>query len=80
MIPSKKSRTQPNRRIRPERREELELIRRYDILANRINAYTARTPLRYKVQASEEMKAVLSDLERRGLYHAGRGRFVTIPD
>jgi len=57
-----------------------ELIRKYNILCNRMNAFTVKTPLRYKVNTSEEIGFVIDELRARGLYHAGNGRFVTIPE
>ena len=59
---------------------DAELIRQYTIMGNRLNAYTTKAPLRYKVQTSEEMKAIARELASRGLYNAGNGRFVTVPE
>jgi len=59
---------------------DAELIRKYRILGNRMNAYTSRAPLRYKVATGEEMNAIRDELRIRGLYEADTGRFVTVPE
>jgi hypothetical protein len=68
----------PRRRIAPARKEELNMITRYRLLRNRMDAYTDRAPIRYKVQTAEEMREIRESLKRRGLYYCGNGKFCTV--
>jgi hypothetical protein len=61
-------------------REETALIERYNLLLNRMNAYSTKTPLRYKVRTQEEMASIRHSLRCRGLYYAGNGRFCSVPE
>ena len=70
----------PRRRIAPAIREERDMIKRYRLLRTRMDAYTARAPIRYKVQTAEEMREIRESLKRRGLYHCGNGKFCTVPE
>lgn len=70
----------PRRRIAPAIQEELALIKRYRLLLNRMDAYSVRAPLRYKVKTAEEMREIRETLKRRGLYYCGDGRFCTVPE
>ena len=56
-----------------------ELINKFHILGNRMNAFTNNAPLRYKVKTGGEMKEITHELANRGLYYAGWGKFVTVP-
>lgn len=75
-----KTPAKPRRRIAPAIREERDLITRYRLLQNRMDAYTARAPLRYKVKTAEEMREIRESLKRRGLYYCGDGKFCTVPE
>lgn len=56
-----------------------ELINKFQILGNRMNAFTNNAPLRRLVETDREMKAIRDELRTRGLYYAGYGKFVTVP-
>lgn len=70
----------PRRRVAPAIREELDMIKRYRLLWNRMGAYTDRAPIRYKVKTAEEMREIRETLKCRGLYYCGDGKFCTVPE
>jgi hypothetical protein len=56
-----------------------DLIQRFKILQTRMDAYVNKVPLRVQSATMEELFEVRDELAMRGLFHAGRGKFVTVP-